>query len=117
MAGTFLKWLAGIALVGTLLPATSSAQWRSGFGNRTPGIDHREQQQMVRIRRGTREGQITRWEARRLLAEQRQIRLQERWAARDASVNRWERQRLNRELNRASRHIYWARHNRFSRTR
>lgn len=116
MKCTSLKWLAGIALAGALLlPATSSAQWRGGY--RTPGIDRRERMEMQRIRQGIRSGQVTRGEARRLLAEQRRIRMHERWAKRDGSVNRWERQRLNRELNRASRDIYRARHNRIYRGR
>lgn len=69
--------------------------------------DHRQKQ---RIRQGIRSGEITRPEFRGLKTEQHRIDRAYHRASADGHVNRRERQRLNNMQNRASRHIYRAKH-------
>jgi hypothetical protein len=73
--------------------------------------NHRQTQQTQRIRQGIRRGEITRPEVRKLKTEQRRIDRAYHRASADGHVNRRERQRLNNMQNRASRHIYRAKHN------
>lgn len=76
----------------------------------TPGINHREHRQQIRIRQGIRSGELTRPEARRLEAEQGIIRADEAIAKSDGKVTPNERRKLQRELNRSSRDIYRQKH-------
>ncbi len=69
-------------------------------------IDQRQQQQRERIAQGIRSGELTRAEAHRLMAEQREIRREERAYRADGVLTHAERAELHRELNDASRHIY-----------
>jgi len=75
----------------------------------------RQARQYKRIERGVARGQITRWERHRLMREERRIRQARRRALRDGRLDPWERRRLDRMLDRASEHIYRARHNRIRR--
>lgn len=71
----------------------------------------RDQRQTRRIRQGIRSGEITRPEVRRLKKEQRRIDNAYLRASADGHLNQRERQRLNKMQDRASRHIYRAKHN------
>lgn len=89
-----------------------------GYGHRPPvhygvpahrggaSIDQRQQQQRERIAQGIRSGELTRAEANRLMAEQREVRREERAYRADGVLTHAERAELHRELNEASRHIY-----------
>jgi len=94
-----------IIFVTTLLALIwCSAAWagRSSIRN------HRQKQ---RIRQGIRSGEIIRPEARRLKKEQRRINRAYHRATADGHLSWRERQRLNNMQDRASRHIYRAKHN------
>ena len=81
-----------------------SAAW----ADRSSIRDHR---QTRRIRQGVRSGEITRPEVRRLKMEQRRIDSAYHRASADGHLNWRERQRLDKMQDRASRHIYRAKHN------
>lgn len=81
----------------------------------TPGIHRRQARQHVRIAQGVRCGELTRAEALRLRAGQRQVRRMERRARADGFVSRRERARLHQLQNRENRAIYRLRHNRLIR--
>jgi hypothetical protein len=94
-----------IIFVTTLLALIwCSAAWagRSSIRN------HRQKQ---RIRQGIRSNEIIRPEARKLKKEQRRINRAYHRATADGHLSWRERQRLNNMQNRASRHIYRAKHN------
>lgn len=79
------------------------------------GVDHRQHQQLARIRHGLTSGELTRREAYRLLKQQQHIRRREQLAKADDRVTRRERMNLHRAQARANRHIYFQRHDRQSR--
>ena len=81
-----------------------SAAW----ADRSNIRDHR---QTRRIRQGIRSNEITRPEVRRLKKENRRIDSAYHRASADGHVNWRERQRLDKMQDRASRHIYQAKHN------
>lgn len=89
----------GLILAGVI--AVSAA----GVGAAT--VNQRELEQQLRIREGIRSGQLTRYEAARLEAEQAAIRVEE-WRYRHSSggLSARERADLRRDLDRASRDIY-----------
>lgn len=102
-----MKKILGVLLCGITFLG-SSALW--GAQTRTPGIDRREHRQQVRIHQGIRSGELTRYEARRLEAQQGRIRADEAIAKSDGVVTRRERAQLQRELNRSSRSIARQKH-------
>ena len=71
----------------------------------------RDNRQTQRIRQGIRSNEITRPEVQRLKKEQRRIDSADHRASGDGHLNWRERQRLDKMQNRASRHIYRAKHN------
>ena len=77
-------------------------------GGRANGsqIDRMQAQEHNRIEQGIRSGQLTRFEADRLIREQRSIQAEERRYRADGVLTRAERTDLNRDLNAASQHIY-----------
>ena len=80
-----------------------------------PGINARERRQAARIRDGRRDGELTRGELDRLRGDEAAIRAEERVYRRSGDgLNRAERRDLQRDLNRTSREIYRAKHNRRS---
>jgi hypothetical protein len=79
-------------------------------GIRDPGVNHRQHQQMLRIHQGVAGGALTAPEVRRLAAEQRGIRLEERAYRSDGWLGVWERRDLARDQNLASRHIWVENH-------
>ena len=94
-----------ITFVATILALMwCSAAW----ADRSNIRDHR---QTRRIRQGTRSGEITRPEIRRLKKEQRRIHRAHHRALADGHLNRFERRRLEKMQIRAGRHIYRVKHN------
>ena len=69
-------------------------------------IDRRQEHQRERIVQGLRSGEVTRHEAQRLFAEQRDLRQQERAFRSDGVLSPWERREMHQDLNAAGRHIY-----------
>jgi len=76
----------------------------------TPGLDAREHNQRQRIAQGIRSGELTRPEARRLIAGERRLHRQERFAKSDGVVTPRERARLQQDADRMSRRIYRQKH-------
>ena len=95
-----------ILLAGVLVSLLASAALA------TPRIDSRQAHQRARIAHGRASGQLTRREAARLRAGQRQVRRMERCAESDGLVTRGERRRVERVQDRESRAIYRLKHNR-----
>lgn len=89
-----------------------SAMAQTAPGTRTRHINHQQHEQQQRIHHGIRSGELTRAEARRLEKQERGIRQEERAAKADGVVTREERKEINQDLNKTSRHIYRAKHNR-----
>lgn len=73
-------------------------------------INQRQAEQRARIERGFHRGTITRWEFRRLMAEQQDIEAMERAFVSDGFLSPHERGELHRRLDRASRHIFAEAH-------
>jgi hypothetical protein len=74
-------------------------------------VERHQNRQAGRIHHGVRSGQITRPEAYRLKAQQRQIDRTYRLFRADGHLNRYERSHLARMQHRAGRHIHRAKHN------
>ena len=70
-------------------------------------INFRQEKQRARIERGFHRGAITRWEFRRLMAEQHDIHATERAFVADGFLAPHERAELNRRLDIASSHIFF----------
>lgn len=68
--------------------------------------------QQQRIANGVRSGELTRHELVQLRNEQRQVRRFARHARADGHVDKWEHHKLSNMRQKASRHIYKAKHNR-----
>lgn len=78
----------------------------------TTRIDHREWRQHQRIQDGWRNRELTFGERARLRTGQRHVHRMERRALRDGQIDRFERRRLARGQNVQSRRIYRLKHNR-----
>ena len=78
--------------------------------NKTPGVDNRQHRQQRRIRRGVRNGSLTKKEAAKLEAGQAKTRRMERRAKADGNVTRKERAKLQHRENKTSRRIYRQKH-------
>jgi hypothetical protein len=98
------------ALKGTLIAALVAVPVVAAAGTRDPGVNHRQHAQGHRIQQGAKSGELTRGETRRLQAEQRHIRHEERSYKSDGQLTRAERADLHRDLNHASRDIYRQKH-------
>jgi hypothetical protein len=79
-------------------------------GNRDPGVNQRQHHQQQRIQQGVQSGELTRGETRRVQAEQRHIRHEERTYKADGQLTRAERADLRRDQNHASRDLYRQKH-------
>lgn len=122
------KILSLLALSGLALMAGSSQANDRGFYSRTnvPGyaqhdfgdhrgrasIDERQRNQMERIRDGLQSGQLTRFEARQLMQEQKQIERTQRHYLADGRLSRGEWLDLDRLLDQANRNIRVEKHDR-----
>ena len=96
----FRKFVLAAALAAISVPAMAG----------TPRLDAREHNQRERIAQGLRSGELTRPEARRLIAGERRLHRHERYANSDGVVTRGERIRLQQNANRISRRIYRQKH-------
>jgi hypothetical protein len=99
-----MKRLVSMLLSGALVLGLSAVSFA--------GINGRQHREHQRIRQGIRSGELTRFEARRLGAQQARIRAYERYARRDGEISRRERAHLDRGMDRASRNIYRQKHDR-----
>jgi hypothetical protein len=81
------------------------------------GVDARQQQQKQRIMQGIRSGELSRSEAQRLLAEQREIARLEYKFRSDGVLDAREVRVLDRELDEAGRHIFQQKHDADDRNR
>jgi hypothetical protein len=107
---TFAFVLLGLTLIGG---SSARAQVRVVEARRIHGHAHH---QLERIRQGWRQGDLTRLEARRLLAEQARIRAEARvYRHTGGGIGPREALDLRRDLGRSSRHIYIQRHDARSR--
>jgi len=75
-----------------------------------PAVGARQQRQNQRIKQGSRSGELTRDEARKLREEQRVIRHEERAYKADGKLTREERKDLHQDLNDLSKDIYTEKH-------
>ena len=98
------------ALVAPVCVFAQSPMQASDHRNR--GINAREHRQVLRIRDGREDHELTRRELDRLRADEASIRAEERVYRRSGDgLSRWERRDLQRDLTRTSREIYRAKHN------
>lgn len=74
-------------------------------------FERRNVNQERRIQQGVASGSLTKREAVRLEREQAQVRRMERRATADGVVTPFEKRRIQQAQNRASRHIFRAKHN------
>jgi len=79
-------------------------------GERTPNLDKREHNQRARIVQGTRSGELTRPETRRLAHGEARLHRNEAVAKSDGVVTARERAALQAEANSMSRRIYRQKH-------
>ncbi len=95
---TAMSGLLVAMLVAASVPVTADARER--------GVNERQHNQHQRIVQGVRSGELTRHEAGRLMAGQREIRAEERQYRSDGVLTREERADLYQDLYAAGRHIY-----------
>ena len=81
---------------------------------RTPRVDARERHQQKRIEQGVKSGELTKGEVHRLERQEGRIKASEAIAKADGKVTPRERAKLNHQLNRESKRIYRAKHNKIA---
>ena len=101
-----------IAISISIVFAVVSLAQTSGPGKKTPGIKHRQKHQQKRIGQGVRSGELTLKETIKLEKEQKEIQEDKKEAKSDGTVTKDERKEIHQDQNKASRHIYRAKHNR-----
>src|SRR5262249_12973654 len=99
--------------VSVILSAVAFGQETTGA--KTPGIRNRQENQQRRIRQGIRSGELKKGEVKKLEKEQREINQDKKEAKADGTVTAEERKEIHQDQNKASRHIYRAKHNRRNR--
>jgi hypothetical protein len=102
-AMTMIKMVAGILVSGLIL-GTVVPTYAGPF-------TRREARQQARIARGTRSGELTSREFRRLEQEQAAIEAHRRMAWSDGTLSPWEARHLTRKQNRVSRDIWRSKYN------
>lgn len=108
-----MKHYNGILILALLISISSIALAQSTQQkDRTPGIDERQDVQKERIKQGVKSGELTKPEARKLVAEQKKIGRAEARAKSDGTVTKKERAKLHHELNKANRDIARQKHDR-----
>jgi hypothetical protein len=106
-ARSIVTALVGIALVAPASYAQQPAR------HRPMGIDAREHRQVERIKDGKEDGQLTNGELDKLKADEAAIRAEERvYRKSGGGLNEAERKDLEKDLNKTSREIHRAKHNR-----
>lgn len=87
-----------------------------GMGTVSAQYAHGKHKQKARIGQGVRSGELTRFETKKLMKEQRRLHHHTRRSKlNDGHIGPRERRMLKHERNRADRHIYRYKHNRFDR--
>ncbi len=76
----------------------------------SPKVDRREHRQKQRIKEGVRSGELTKGEAKKLRAEQKEIRAKERAMKSDGVLTKEERKDLHQDLNESSKNIAEEKH-------
>jgi hypothetical protein len=110
-----MKKLLVILLTIGLSFTLSAVTFAQEAGTKTPVINKRQRIQRHRVRQGVRSGELTAKETRRLGKEQREIRQDKKEAKSDGTVTLDERKDILKDQNKASRHVYRAKHNRRAR--
>ena len=80
-------------------------------GKRTPVATKRQGNQQKRVGRGVASGELKAGEVRKLENEQKDIQADKQAARADGTVTGAERKDIQKEQNKASRHVYRAKHN------
>lgn len=112
-----LATLLGIGLT-VLLGNNALADEHQGRAHKQMRHDHkaqknvnaREHRQKERVEQGVRSGQLTKDEAKKLRAQQREIRQEEKQYRADGKFTKEERKDVQRDLNQASKDIYKEKH-------
>lgn len=99
-----------IASLSVLAIPAQASHGRHGV-DRVTQIEQRLDNQRFRIREGIRSGELTRWEAKRLRQQTRQIAALKRDYMNDGFLNRFEFRDLKNRLDRVSDRIYALKHN------
>jgi hypothetical protein len=100
------------AIAFALSASPSFAQGTQTPNHRPAGINAREHRQVLRIKDGVKDGDLTRGELDRLRANEAAIRAEERvYRQSGDGLTPAERRDLERDLNRTSSEIYRAKHN------
>ena len=98
------------AVIGCAFLATAVYAKPPEHGRR--GINAREHRQVQRIKQGVKSGEITKAEKNRLKADEAAIRAEEKvYRKSGGGLSKAERKDLNKDLNKTSREIYRAKHN------
>ena len=109
MNRTTVLALAFLIVMGFAINQAQEPQEKPKSGE-TPVIDRREQNQKARIKQGVKSGELTKKETRRLAAEQKKIRHDEKKAKADGVVTPQEKAKIRKEQKRASKDIYRQKH-------
>lgn len=104
--GFFLAVFFGLTILWSLGAANEAS------AQSTPGVRNVQERQMKRIGHGVKNGELTRYEAKRLAREQRHIQRDKRRAKADGVVTGRERRHIRREQRQANRHIAVQKHDR-----
>ncbi len=80
-------------------------------GKKTPVAKERQKNQQKRIHQGVKSGELKAGEAARLEKEQKEIQQEKKEAKSDGTVTKDERKEIQKDQNKASKHIYRAKHN------
>ncbi|HEX5083317.1 MAG TPA: hypothetical protein VFY40_14830 [Blastocatellia bacterium] len=116
MKRTLFRFVIAAVMITGILSVTGLAQ--GARCRRNNNVNLREYSQRNRIRNGIRSGELTRWEANRLINQQRRIESYElRSRLDDGRLDRQERRRLDQMLDRSNRDIYRQKHDRQDRDR
>jgi len=110
MKRTLKKLFAAALAVTALVLSLAASATVTAAGQSTPRVNRSERRQTARIRRGVRNGSLTRRETRRLATQQARIHRHEARIKADGTVTKRERASLTRQQNRASRNIYRQKH-------
>lgn len=96
---------------GILIAAFCFASISLATAQRSPGINHSQKHQTMRINQGVRSGELTRTETRRLVKEQKHVQHEKRLAKADGKITRRERNHIRHEQRVANRDIYRQKNN------
>ena len=105
--------VAAVVIAVALVAPVSSYARDAATRHQPRGINAREHQQTARIKDGVKDKELTKGELDKLKADEAGIRAKERvYRQSGDGLNRTERRDLESDLNKTSREIYRARHNR-----